>query len=1202
MAKDVKSNIDIKINSNIKSESDNLKDFNSTLNNTKISWDELVKSAEQYGIVTDNLKAKLHSLNEEFIDFGDVGMNTAVFADNWDQVDDMIDNYLNGLNNLQNINNGQGFDLSKVFNEEQLGTFKNTLNELITTGSISKGTLEGLIGAFGGTAAAIGAVTLAVTLAIKAIEVFNKLLDETIEMTVNLTKTLASGTLDGIKTMLNFGEDAIESIHDGIEWIIDGLKEIGETSQEILENLKEFAEIGTEIQNAYYNIYSLIGSENGKVVSDFANQLSSLYGLDASNLIQGMTDIVSAAASMGQSIDDTTRAIQNMTLYAQDLSVLAGSFEKAQQDIGNAISKGFVSRTSVLYPLMTKNEIKQLKELSNETERYNYLMSLSSRIKGRYLDYLNTESGRIQLLSNQYSALTNNLGKLALGLYAKIAPVLTSLLKIVNAILETFMKIFNIGDLTSSFGDMEGVTAGIADSMNEVAESTDKANKSLASFDDVIQISDNKQDSSVPSVDPGTVDMWGDLLGTIEKTNTELDELIAKVKELFEQGKYFEAGELLANALADWLEGIPWNDIIRKAGEAGKSIAEFLNGFIDIERLWIDIGKTFGKGANTILNFLNEFAKEFHFEQFGKDLVLAWNQFWDTFYEGLAGDTLYNWFMGVVHFATGLLSGDGLQTATRSIAQTIVKFFGNFTTEDINEAVGNITEFINDVFESLGIIVEEFDNSDIQKKLEQVITKLISDFSDNAPQWGQTLGTALSSIFKSAIGLVGAFLDGGGFKPLGDFILNTITGFFNNLSEADIIEAANTLVDLFDNIFTTVGDLVQGLKDSDIVDKLKLFVKTIIGKLMENAGEWGQTLNELITFLLDTASDLLTTKDENGNTLGDAISEFLNGLDLAGILGSWVELKWNLFWQTKWPLLKEKIKQNLAFGLTGLGPFILRLLNFDEIIEGISNWWNNDVIPFFNTMIDAFRLWGDDIKEAFNTFKERTIEKLSEWGQNIKDWFNNIKDTIAEKINNIKEKVSNGMNNIKIVFTNILNGIKNSIQIWWNGIVNIFNTIKQVFTNLWNFIKGIWEKISGVFSNIGSAASGVAGSLGGAIGGLFGTKNASISLEDAPVIQYNIPSIPKLAKGGIVSQGTMFIAGEAGQEAVLPLQQNTAWMDTLASKIASKLSTQSQIQSGNVTIPLGQLTRPTYTRSEMIEFGELCAQALKVYGINISVV
>ena len=59
---------------------------------------------------------------------------------------------------------------------------------------------------------------------------------------------------------------------------------------------------------------------------------------------------------------------------------------------------------------------------------------------------------------------------------------------------------------------------------------------------------------------------------------------------------------------------------------------------------------------------------------------------------------------------------------------------------------------------------------------------------------------------------------------------------------------------------------------------------------------------------------------------------------------------------------------------------------------------------------------------------------------------------------------------------------------------------------------------------------------------------------------FNGNPLPKLAVGGIVNnpgRGVHAIVGEAGAEAVLPLENNTEWMDILAEKIG-----------GNVTIPI----------------------------------
>ena len=104
---------------------------------------------------------------------------------------------------------------------------------------------------------------------------------------------------------------------------------------------------------------------------------------------------------------------------------------------------------------------------------------------------------------------------------------------------------------------------------------------------------------------------------------------------------------------------------------------------------------------------------------------------------------------------------------------------------------------------------------------------------------------------------------------------------------------------------------------------------------------------------------------------------------------------------------------------------------------------------------------------------------------------------------------------------------------------------------------------------VGIAAAAIA--AGVALLGLtfaFSSKGSSEMVESGQSMANNFYSssnfngnpLPKLAVGGIVNRpgrGVPAIIGEAGAEAVLPLENNTEWMDILADKIG-----------GNVTIPI----------------------------------
>ena len=173
------------------------------------------------------------------------------------------------------------------------------------------------------------------------------------------------------------------------------------------------------------------------------------------------------------------------------------------------------------------------------------------------------------------------------------------------------------------------------------------------------------------------------------------------------------------------------------------------------------------------------------------------------------------------------------------------------------------------------------------------------------------------------------------------------------------------------------------------------------------------------------------------------------------------------------------------------------------------------------------------------------------------------------------------------------NGIKNSISKVTQACKEIWNTIKGVFASVGTWFKdtfsNAWQKVKDIFSSGGKIFDGIKEGISstfktivnGLIDGInkiiktpFNSINSMLNtIRGISVLgvtpfkglwSYNplsIPQIPKLALGGIVNRpgrGVPAIIGEAGAEAVLPLENNTEWMDILADKIGG----------GTVTIPI----------------------------------
>ena len=146
-------------------------------------------------------------------------------------------------------------------------------------------------------------------------------------------------------------------------------------------------------------------------------------------------------------------------------------------------------------------------------------------------------------------------------------------------------------------------------------------------------------------------------------------------------------------------------------------------------------------------------------------------------------------------------------------------------------------------------------------------------------------------------------------------------------------------------------------------------------------------------------------------------------------------------------------------------------------------------------------------------------------------------------------------------------GIQDVIKVAWDWIKEKVDWIWNLFTvssplgialgfladhwkEIWDGIKtvtsGVWNFIEGIINTIGSGIRGMIGLIKAEINGLISLVNKAIQAIDAihvtlpfgmGTIGFNIPTIPLLAEGGIVTKPTLAMIGEAGTEAVIPLSK-----------------------------------------------------------------
>lgn len=227
-----------------------------------------------------------------------------------------------------------------------------------------------------------------------------------------------------------------------------------------------------------------------------------------------------------------------------------------------------------------------------------------------------------------------------------------------------------------------------------------------------------------------------------------------------------------------------------------------------------------------------------------------------------------------------------------------------------------------------------------------------------------------------------------------------------------------------------------------------------------------------------------------------------------------------------------------------------------NIFSGIGEWFSGVFQGAWDAIVNIFTPIG-------SWFGERWVDVTSALA-NIGAWFTDMFQKAWTGLTNIFIKLGSWFGERWNDVTSALSNVSN-----WFGemFTNAYNAVKDAFSSIGDFFSGVWETVKGIFVNAGqmvgeavggafkSAVNAVLGTIENVVNGFIGMINGVLGVvRNLPGLGWvgsvSTVSLPRLARGGIVDSPTIAMIGEAGKEAVVPLE-NTGFIQTLGRVVSS---------------------------------------------------
>ena len=478
----------------------------------------------------------------------------------------------------------------------------------------------------------------------------------------------------------------------------------------------------------------------------------------------------------------------------------------------------------------------------------------------------------------------------------------------------------------------------------------------------------------------------------------------------------------------------------------------------------------------------------------------------------------------------------------------------------INNSIKKAAQILPEAVQIIGTVADSVGNA-AMRNLPEFVTKGVS-----------FVERVLDSIIKASPDVV---------KGIGKFMSESAKGageLFTHIADTVV----DTAPDLIDAIFTVAPKIVGSLERvaQKIASSLPKLLEKIIDAIpgaVDGVAEFISTqAPKLVEVAIQIVTSLVKAMPSIIRHLVDAVPPIIETLTrlmpdiFKGVTQAIIENA---------PALVEALIQ-LTIEVTKMLP---------EIILPVLR-----MMPeLFTAMAQAVVEEAPVIVEAFKVMFEDVSEKLPELFGSVTSAFVGLRDSISESLATAWMEMEEAaqpaadvvvgvweeaVNNTIAVFDGITGAASGAWDSIKTGASEAVGKVEGFFTGMWDKIKKtvskagvkigetlgttIKEGINGVLEFIEDGINSIPDAINGAIDLINNLPGVSIEPMDRI-------KLPRLAQGGVVNKPTIAQIGEAGKEAIIPLERNKQGLRDIAQAIRDELNTMRNPQSITNTIDRG---------------------------------